>query len=179
MVIGHEEFFVSSSNRPFQFQTSESKYVSQFFPGASTSVIEERDEIDGDEQGVPQNGIDLLNDCSQSQQYQLGELRHTRDRLKLNLSTTGSPFVSNKQTKEDNVEQLHDKENMSEFLQSIDFTQDQHILSNSLNYNTLPTVPPKDIQQKKSLDPTSSKSAQCDSQEKIEPIDKCSVLTQN
>ncbi|XP_076476276.1 uncharacterized protein LOC117153275 isoform X1 [Bombus vancouverensis nearcticus] len=176
---GHEEFFVSSSNRPFQFQTSESKYVSQFFPGASTSVIEERDEIDGDEQGVPQNGIDLLNDCSQSQQYQLGELRHTRDRLKLNLSTTGSPFVSNKQTKEDNVEQLHDKENMSEFLQSIDFTQDQHILSNSLNYNTLPTVPPKDIQQKKSLDPTSSKSAQCDSQEKIEPIDKCSVLTQN
>ncbi|XP_043523296.1 rho-associated protein kinase 1-like isoform X2 [Frieseomelitta varia] len=174
---GSEEFFVSSSNRPFQFQTSESKYVSQFFPGASTSMTEERDEIDGDQQGIPQNGIDLLSDCSQSQQYQLGELRHTRDRLKLNLSITDASFVSIKQTKEDNVE--HDTENVSEFSENIDFTQDQHILSNSSNYNMLPTVPPKDIQEKKSLDPTSSKSAQCDSQQKIEPVDKCSVLTQN
>ncbi|CAD1469600.1 unnamed protein product, partial [Heterotrigona itama] len=174
---GNEEFFVSSSNRPFQFQTSESKYVSQFFPGASTSMTEERDEIDGDQQGIPQNGIDLLTDCSQSQQYQLGELRHTRDRLKLNLSITDASFVSIKQTKENNIE--HDTENVSEFSENIDFTQDQHILSNSLNYNMLPTVPPKDIQEKKSLDPTSSKSAQCDSQQKIEPVDKCSVLTQN
>lgn len=177
LIIGNEEFFVSSSNRPFQFQTSESKYVSQFFPGASTSMTEERDEIDGDQQGIPQNGIDLLTDCSQSQQYQLGELRHTRDRLKLNLSLTDASFVSIKQTKEDNVE--HDTENVSEFSENIDFTQDQHILSNSSNYNMLPTVPPKDIQEKKSLDPTSSKSAQCDSQQKIEPVDKCSVLTQN
>lgn len=177
LIIGNEEFFVSSSNRPFQFQTSESKYVSQFFPGASTSMTEERDEIDGDQQGIPQNGIDLLTDCSQSQQYQLGELRHTRDRLKLNLSITDASFVSIKQTKEDNVE--HDTENVSEFSEDIDFTQDQHILSNSLNYNMLPTVPPKDIQEKESLDPTSSKSAQCDSQQKIEPVDKCSVLTQN
>ncbi|KOX77354.1 Serine/threonine-protein kinase LMTK1 [Melipona quadrifasciata] len=174
---GSEEFFVSSSNRPFQFQTSESKYVSQFFPGASTSMTEERDEIDGDQQEIPQNGIDLLTDCSQNQQYQLGELRHTRDRLKLNLSITDASFVSIKQMKEDNVEQ--DTENVSEFSENIDFTQDQHILSNSSNYNMLPTVPPKDIQEKESLDPTSSKSAQCDSQQKIEPVDKCSVLTQN
>ncbi|KAJ8682704.1 hypothetical protein QAD02_018496 [Eretmocerus hayati] len=32
-----EEFFVSSSNRPFQFQSGSGKYVSQFFPGASGS----------------------------------------------------------------------------------------------------------------------------------------------
>ncbi|KOC60142.1 Serine/threonine-protein kinase LMTK1 [Habropoda laboriosa] len=172
----NEEFFVSSSSRPFQ--TSDSKYVSQFFPGASTSINEERDEIDGvQRQGVPQNGIELLTDCGQSQQYQLGELRHTRDRLKLNLSTNGAPFVSVKQAKEDNIEQSHDKEKISELSQSIDSTQDQHILSNSLNYNTLPTVPPENIQQENSLDLTSSKSAQCDNQEKIEPIDKCSVLT--
>lgn len=167
---------MSSSSRPFQ--TSDSKYVSQFFPGASTSINEERDEVDGvQRQGVPQNGIELLTDCGQSQQYQLGELRHTRDRLKLNLSTNGAPFVSIKQTKEDNVEQLRDKEKASELLQSVDSTQDQHILSNSLNYNTLPTVPPENIQQENNLDLTSSKSAQCDSQEKDEPIDKCSVLT--
>ncbi|CAK9833376.1 Serine/threonine-protein kinase LMTK1 [Anthophora retusa] len=172
----NEEFFVSSSSRPFQ--TSDSKYVSQFFPGASTSINEERDEVDGvQRQGVPQNGIELLTDCGQSQQYQLGELRHTRDRLKLNLSTNDAPFVSIKQTKEDNIEQLHDKEKASELLQSVDSTQDQHILSNSLNYNTLPTVPPENIQQENNLDLTSSKSAQCDSQEKNEPIDKCSVLT--
>lgn len=145
---GNEEFFVSSSNRPFQFQTSESKYVSQFFPGASTSMNEERDE-DGDQQGIPQNGIELLNDCSQNQQYQLGELRHTRDRLKLNLSTTGPSFVSTKQMKEDNVKQLHERENMLEFSQNINLTEDQHMLSNCLNYNMLPTVPPKNIQEKK------------------------------
>lgn len=176
MFIGNEEFFVSSSSRPFQFQTSESKYVSQFFPGASTSMNEERDE-DDDQQGIPQNAIELLNDCSQNQQYQLGELRHTRDRLKLNLSTTGSSFVSTKQMKEDDVKQLHERENMSEFSQSINLTEDQHMLSNCLNYNMLPMVPPKNIQDKKKLNSISSKSAQCDTQEKIESIDKCSVLT--
>ncbi|XP_017892455.1 STE20-like serine/threonine-protein kinase isoform X3 [Ceratina calcarata] len=175
---GNEEFFVSSSNRPFQFQTSDSKYVSQFFPGASTSANKDRDEVDGgDHQVVSQNGIELLTDCGQIQQYQLGELRHTRDRLKLNLN--GAPFVSVKQAKEDDeqMERPLDQQKVSEISASTDITQDQHILSNSSDYNTLPTVPPKDVQQEDVIDSTCSKSAQCDSQGKIEPIDKCSVST--
>ncbi|XP_012261877.2 uncharacterized protein LOC105689443 isoform X2 [Athalia rosae] len=63
-----EEFYVSSSNRPFQFQTGEGEQVSQFFPGASSSLLQQQ----------------------RQQQQQLGELRHTRDRLKLNLPLTES-----------------------------------------------------------------------------------------
>lgn len=131
--------------------------------------------MDGDRQGTPQNEIELLNDCGQNQQYQLGELRHTRDRLKLNLSTSGAPFACNKQTKEDDIEQSRDKKETDELSHSVDVTQDQRTLSNSLNYNTLPTVPPENIHQGKSLDSTSSTSARCDSQERDKPIDKCSV----
>lgn len=161
---------MSSSNRPFQFQTSDSKYVSQFFPGASTSANEEPDEVDGSPQGAQQNRIDLLNDYDNGQQHQLGELRHTRDRLKLNLSTNGTPFISIKQTKENDVVQLDVEEKELESSESIDCTQDQCILSNSL-----PTVPPEDIEENRSLDPTFSKSAQCDSQEKVKSTDRCSV----
>lgn len=64
--ISGEEFYVSSSNRPFQFQTGDGEQVSQFFPGATSSLLQ------------------------QQQQQQLGELRHTRDRLKLNLPLTES-----------------------------------------------------------------------------------------
>ncbi|XP_076625276.1 uncharacterized protein LOC143343851 isoform X1 [Colletes latitarsis] len=173
---GNEEFFVSSSNRPFQFQTGDSKYVSQFFPGASTSANEEQDEVDGNQQGVQQTRIELLNDYGHGQQHQLGELRHTRDRLKLNLSTNGKPSFSVKQVQEDNIEQLDETDKEPELSESIDFTQDQCILPNSLNYDILPTVPLRDTQQERSLDSASSKSAQCDSQEKVESMDKCSVL---
>ncbi|XP_076169719.1 uncharacterized protein LOC143147894 isoform X2 [Ptiloglossa arizonensis] len=173
---GSEEFFVSSSNRPFQFQTGDSKYVSQFFPGASTSANEEQDEVDGAQQGVQQNRIELLNDYGHGQQHQLGELRHTRDRLKLNLSTNGTPSFSVKQMQKDDIEQLDNKDKELESSESINFTQDQCILSNSLNYDILPTVPLRDTQQERSLDSASSKSAQCDSQEKVEFTEKCSVL---
>nr|XP_012137748.1 PREDICTED: rho-associated protein kinase 2-like [Megachile rotundata] len=166
---GNEEFFVSSSNRPFQFQASDSKYVSQFFPGASTSMNEEQDEVDGNRLEVQENKLELLNDCNYSQQHQLGELRHTRNRLKLNLSTNGAPFVSIKQLKEDDMERLGDKEKESDSSQTINSTHDQHILSNSLNHNILPMVPPDDLQEEKGFDPISAKSAECDSQEKIEP----------
>lgn len=162
---------MSSSNRPFQFQSSDSKYVSQFFPGASTSANEEHDEVDGGPPGIQQNRIDLLNDYDSGQQHQLGELRHTRDRLKLNLSSNDTPFVSVKQLEEDDGDQLDDKKKEPESSESIDFIQDQCILPNSL-----PTVPPGDIEQERSLGTASSKSAQCDSQEKVEPTGKCSVL---
>lgn len=167
---------MSSSNRPFQFQTGDSKYVSQFFPGASTSANEEQDEVDGAQQGVQQNRIELLNDYGHGQQHQLGELRHTRDRLKLNLSTNGTPSFSVKQMQKDDIEQLDNKDKELESSESINFTQDQCILSNSLNYDILPTVPLRDTQQERSLDSASSKSAQCDSQEKVEFTEKCSVL---
>ncbi|XP_029032499.2 STE20-like serine/threonine-protein kinase isoform X1 [Osmia bicornis bicornis] len=167
---GNEEFFVSSSNRPFQFQASDSKYVSQFFPGASTSMSEEQDEVDGNRLEVQENKLELLNDCNYGQQHQLGELRHTRNRLKLNLSTNGAPFVTIKQLKEGDTEQLDDKGmELDSTSQTINFTHDQHILSNSLNHNTLPMVPPDDLQQEKGFDPITGKSAECDSEEKIEP----------
>ncbi|XP_076657724.1 uncharacterized protein LOC143361906 isoform X2 [Halictus rubicundus] len=173
---GSEEFFVSSSNRPFQFQTSDSKYVSQFFPGAATSVNDEPDEVDGGHQEVQQNRIELSNDYAHGQQHQLGELRHTRDRLKLNLSTNGTPSLFVKQIKQNDVEQMEDKHKLMESAESIDFIQDQCNLPNSLNHDLSPTVPLRDIQQERSLDPTSSKSAQCDSLWNVEPTDKCSVL---
>ncbi|XP_043290011.1 uncharacterized protein [Venturia canescens] len=119
---GDEEFYVSSSNRPFQFQSGDGKYVSQFFPGASTTLLQhesqhqisssssltsprdvldlrpsedEVDRIDDRplEVSLPQaNGNSRSTDFNEGQQQaQLGELRHTRDRLKLNLlSTNGS-----------------------------------------------------------------------------------------
>lgn len=65
--LGNDEFFVSSGNRPFQFQAGDGKYVSQFFPGAKSG------------------GTDESTGSGDTQQVQLGELRHTRDKLKLNL----------------------------------------------------------------------------------------------
>nr|XP_033333413.1 rho-associated protein kinase 2-like isoform X3 [Megalopta genalis] len=173
---GNEEFFVSSSNRPFQFQTSDSKYVSQFFPGASTSANEESDEVDSGHQVVQQNRMELMSDYGHSQQHQLGELRHTRDRLKLNLSTNGTPSFLVKQLKEDDIEQLEEKDKVVETAENVDFTENQCILSNSSNHDLLPMVPLRDIRQERSLDPASSKSVQCDSQRNVEPTDKCSVL---
>ncbi|XP_078037624.1 uncharacterized protein LOC144470414 isoform X2 [Augochlora pura] len=173
---GNEEFFVSSSNRPFQFQTSDSKYVSQFFPGASTSANEETDEVDGGHRGVQQDRMELMNDYGHGQQHQLGELRHTRDRLKLNLSTNGTPSFVVKQLKEDDIEQLEEKDKVMETAENINCTQNQYILSNSSNHDLLPMVPLRDIRQERSLDPASSKSVQCDSQRNVEPTDKCSVL---
>ncbi|XP_063995899.1 rho-associated protein kinase 1-like isoform X2 [Diachasmimorpha longicaudata] len=67
--LGDDEFFVSSGNRPFQFQAGDGKYVSQFFPGANLGLTS-----DDDATGPSDN-----------HQVQLGELRHTRDKLKLNL----------------------------------------------------------------------------------------------
>lgn len=113
---GDDEFYVSSSNRPFQFQSGEGKYVSQFFPGASSTLLqqqpslcgeaedcqESRDEVDRAEVPLPPpaqtNGNarvqDSVDSQQQIQQSQLGELRHTRDRLKLNLlSTSGATKV--------------------------------------------------------------------------------------
>ncbi|CAG5092807.1 Protein of unknown function [Cotesia congregata] len=75
----NEEFFVSSGNRPFQFQVGDGKYVSQFFPGAAESSQE--NESHGN---LKINTVDD-NQSQQQQQTQLGKLRHTRDRLKLNL----------------------------------------------------------------------------------------------
>ncbi|XP_057320266.1 dentin sialophosphoprotein-like isoform X2 [Microplitis mediator] len=100
-----EEFFVSSGNRPFQFQVGDGKYVSQFFPGAAESSNENESEGGNKFERIKQDlKIDTVDgiQCQQQQQQQtqLGELRHTRDRLKLNLpiknnSESGSNVIIN------------------------------------------------------------------------------------
>lgn len=169
---------MTSSNRPFQFQTGESKYVSQFFPGANAiSLSDDRDEVDGQE--PQQNNVDFTNEYEQCQQHQLGELRHTRDRLKLNLiSSNGTPstsFVPVKQPHADG-EQLDIKENHeSQFIENI-VTQDQCIPSSPKTDDaTLPKVPHEDARD----GPSSHKVFQCDSQETPEPTEKCSVLARD
>jgi len=179
-VTGNEEFFVTSSNRPFQFQTGESKYVSQFFPGANAaSLSDDRDETDSCRQEPHQNNIDFAHEYDQCQQHQLGELRHTRDRLKLNLissnGTPSAPFVPAKQSLPDD-EQSDIKENHeSELLEKV--TQDQCIVSSPMNDdNTLPNVPREDVQ----VGSSSIRISQCDNQENpLEPTEKCSVLARD
>lgn len=159
---GNEEFFVSSSNRPFQFQTSDSKYVSQFFPGAcSTSVNEEeQDEIDCNQQEEHINSH--TNEHEQFKQYQLGELRHTRDRLKLNLlagnNATHTSFVPLKQMCKDKEDLLKiDKPHTLESLENMKVTEDQCNLSNLLDDNISPKVPQEDFQCEVDNDPVSPK----------------------
>ncbi|KAL6446869.1 hypothetical protein ACFW04_001354 [Cataglyphis niger] len=163
---GNDEFFVTSSNRPFQFQTSESRCVSQFFPGANASLLsDERDETDGCRQEPHQN-IDFTNEYEQCQQHQLGELRHTRDRLKLNLVSSNSipsvPFVPVKQP---HAEQLDVKENHESELENV-IAQDQCIVSR--DDNTLPKVPHEDVQANSS----STRNFQRDSREMLESTEK-------
>lgn len=164
---GNDEFFVTSSNRPFQFQTGESRCVSQFFPGANATLLsDERDETDGCQQEPHQNNIDFANDYEQCQQHQLGELRHTRDRLKLNLVSSNSipsvPFVPAKQP---HAEQLEIKENHESELENV-ITQDQCIVSS--DDNTLPKVPHEDVQP----DSSSTRNFQCDSWETLGTTEK-------
>ncbi|XP_011635453.1 STE20-like serine/threonine-protein kinase isoform X2 [Pogonomyrmex barbatus] len=174
---GNEEFFVTSSNRPFQ--TGESKYVSQFFPGANTVLSDDRDETDSCRQEPHQNNIDFAHEHDQCQQQQLGELRHTRDRLKLNLissnGTPSAPFVPTRQSHADD-EQLNIKENHESELEKV-ITQNQCILSSPMNdENALPKVPHEDVQ----IGPSSTRISQCDNQEKtLEPTEKCSVLARD
>lgn len=161
-----QEFFVTSSNRPFQFQTSESRCVSQFFPGANATLLsDERDETDGCRQEPHQN-IDFANEYEQCQQHQLGELRHTRDRLKLNLVSSNSipsvPFVPAKQP---HAEQLDVKENHESELENV-IAQDQCIVSS--DDNTLPKVPHEDVQ----ADLASTRNFQHDSPETLESTEK-------
>ena len=84
---GDEEFCISSSNRPFQFQSGDGSYVSQFFPGAEA---EDQGQSRAQEEQQTQHHLQReKEDEPESQQNrQLGELRHTRDRLKLNLTTS-------------------------------------------------------------------------------------------
>ncbi|XP_024869072.1 uncharacterized protein LOC112452873 isoform X3 [Temnothorax curvispinosus] len=180
---GNEEFFVTSSNRPFQFQTGESKYVSQFFPGANAAthcLSDDRDETDSCRPEPHQNNVDFAHEYDQCQQQQLGELRHTRDRLKLNLvssnGTPSAPFVSARQSHADD-EQLDIKENHESELVEKVVTPDQCIVSSSMNDdNALPKVPhEEDVQ----VGPSSTRISQCDSQETLEPTEKCSVLTRD
>ncbi|XP_070167171.1 uncharacterized protein [Polyergus mexicanus] len=164
---GNDEFFVTSSNRPFQFQTGESRCVSQFFPGANAPLLsDERDETDGCRQEPHQNNIDFANEYEQCQQHQLGELRHTRDRLKLNLVSSNSipsvPFVPAKQL---HAEQLDVKENHELELENV-IAQDQCILSS--DDNTLPKVPHEDVQ----ADSSSTRNFQRDSRETLESTEK-------
>lgn len=180
-VTGNEEFFVTSSNRPFQFQTGESKYVSQFFPGANAaSLSDDRDETDNCRQELhQQNNVDFAHEYDQCQQQQLGELRHTRDRLKLNLvssnGTPSAPFVPARQLHTDN-EQLNVKENYESELVEKVVTQDQCIVSSPINdANALPKVPHEDVQ----VGPSSTRISQCNSQETLEPTEKCSVLARD
>lgn len=85
---GDEEFYVSSSSRPFQYKSGNGKYVSQFFPGGSSEKAENNP--------VQEASRPLENaQPSTVEKSQLGELRHTRDKLKLNLpSTNGAAGVS-------------------------------------------------------------------------------------
>ncbi|KAK2576641.1 hypothetical protein KPH14_005305 [Odynerus spinipes] len=170
---GNEEFFVSSSNRPFQFQTSDSKYVSQFFPGAcSTSVNEEeQDETDCNQQEDHINHHS--NEHEHFKQYQLGELRHTRDRLKLNLlagnNAVDTTFVPLKQVCEDKEDLLGtEKPHTLESLENMKVTEDQCNLSNLVDDNISPKVPQEDVHCEVDTDPVSPKFCQNDNEGKIE-----------
>ncbi|XP_029169568.1 uncharacterized protein LOC114939422 isoform X2 [Nylanderia fulva] len=166
-----QEFFVTSSNRPFQFQTGESRCVSQFFPGANAILLpDERDETDGCRQEEPhQNNIDFANEYIEGQpgqQHQLGELRHTRDRLKLNLVSSNSipsvPFVPAKQPH--SGEQLIENHESEEPENVI--AQDQCIVSS--DDDALPKVPHEDVQ----ADLASTRNLQRDSRETLESTEK-------
>lgn len=76
-----DEFYVTSSNRPFQFQTGD-KYTSQFFPGASSKISQ----MQSPGQSNKEDETSSSQSDVQSKSQSLGELRHTRDRLKLNLN---------------------------------------------------------------------------------------------
>lgn len=94
---GEEEFFVSSSNRPFQFQPGNGKYVSQFFPGSSgTSSISTIPEISNQESQQNKEASSTQQPQSFSDRQQLGKLRHTRDSLKLNLLPSSNGGNANK-----------------------------------------------------------------------------------
>ncbi|XP_058807838.1 uncharacterized protein LOC131673673 isoform X3 [Phymastichus coffea] len=96
---GDEEFYVSSSNRPFQFQSGNGKFVSQFFPGASGS---------GSSTALPEAPSQQQKNEETSLPQPppvLGELRHTRDRLKLNL-TSSSPATLSSNGSNNRVAQL-------------------------------------------------------------------------
>lgn len=172
-ITGNEEFFITSSNRPFQFQAGESKYVSQFFPGANAAILlsDDIDETDScRQQPAQQNNVDFANEYEQHQ-YQLGELRHTRDRLKLNLvSSNGASSASFVSTKKPHVDgQQADIEENDELPELVENTaQDQRIQSSPMNDNTLPKVPHEDDVQ---LGP-SSRILQCDNQETFKSTDK-------
>lgn len=84
---------MSSGSRPFQF------HACQFLPGASTDITctfrqHEQPEINKIEVNNPEIEKQNKNDIQQSQ---LGELRHTRDRLKLNLPFNKTNESSNSQ----------------------------------------------------------------------------------
>lgn len=161
IIIGDGEFFVSSGNRPFHFQVGDGKYVSQFFPGATSSAhqtdletINQLEEIEADTKSPGNN----------QQQSQLGELRHTRDRLKLNLplkinnsespinSTLANPHdttrseledVSNDTTEDSRTET---KENSSE--SSISKDDESSIISiirSSVEESSLENLPKEDL----------------------------------
>jgi hypothetical protein len=91
---GEEEFYVSSSNRPFQFQAGNGKYVSQFFPGASGNGAATAPQVAAAQEPQAQQSDEATQQQFFSDRQQLGELRHTRDRLKLNLLTS-PPSSSN------------------------------------------------------------------------------------
>lgn len=94
---GDEEFFVSSSNRPFQFQSGDGKYVSQFFPGASGIGAASTPQEGPSQESQSQPSEEAVSGQQQSfsDRQQLGELRHTRDRLKLNLVNPSSSSNGN------------------------------------------------------------------------------------
>nr|XP_050861656.1 rho-associated protein kinase 1-like isoform X2 [Vespula vulgaris] len=170
---GNEEFYVSSSNRPFQFPTSDSKYVSQFFPGAcSTSVNEEeQDEVDCNQE--EENTNSQTNEHEHIKQYQLGELRHTRDRLKLNLlagnNAVDTTFVPLRQVYEDKEDLLRtEKTHTLDLLENMKVTEDQCNLSNLVDDNTSPKVPQEDFKCEIDNDPVSPKIYQNDNEKKIE-----------
>ncbi|XP_011496834.1 PREDICTED: uncharacterized protein LOC105361376 [Ceratosolen solmsi marchali] len=91
---GDEEFYVSSSNRPFQFQSGNGKYVSQFFPGASGNGAATTPHDTAIQDSQTHQNDEATQQQFFSDRQQLGELRHTRDRLKLNLLTS-PPSSSN------------------------------------------------------------------------------------
>jgi hypothetical protein len=117
-----------------------------------------------------------VNEYEHCQQHQLGELRHTRDRLKLNLiSSNGTPSASFVSVKQSHAEQLDVKE--SEFTENIMQDQSYRIESSPMNDdNVLPKVPQKDESQVSS---SSTRILQCDSQETVESVEKCSVLARD
>ncbi|XP_014213844.1 intracellular protein transport protein USO1-like isoform X2 [Copidosoma floridanum] len=202
---GEEEFFVSSSNRPFQFQSGNGKNVSQFFPGAgnnnseSTPKSQEDPSQKSESQSNNEEPTTVSGAAPQffSDRQQLGKLRHTRDRLKLNLVTSlsngngknvylctpvkqGKHVVEDDDDDDDDDEEEEDKDlNKQTRLADKNFNEAIVVVDESNNISTgseirkNETVPMVQLSSQTSPKTSPSDAGQCSSSGSLDSKSKC------